>query len=527
MKRFLPILFFVVVLSCADSTPEVVFDRPNILIAISDDQSFPHASAYGSKMVLTPNFDQIAASGILFNNAFTASPGCGPSRAALLTGRFPWQLEHAGTHASYFSPQFRVLPDIMEEQGYHVGFTGKGWGPGDWAALGRTRNPAGPEFSEIKLDGQIEGISRNNYSANFEEFLAVKNDESPFLFWFGAEEPHRSFAKGGGLENGKNLDDAEIPPFLPDSKEIRSDLLDYSVEIESFDRQLGKMIDLLQSRGELDNTIIIVTSDNGMAFPGAKANVYEYGIHVPLAISWPAGLSANQVIDEIVNQTDLAPTLLGLTQLNVEDKFGMSGRDITTFLTDRNFQVLERGLSYSGRERHSSSRYQSLGYPQRAVRTDQFLYIRNFRPERAPAGAPQAYRSGRRLGRRHGAYHDIDASPSLDFLVKNRNRSSVKAFFEHATEPRSAEELYDIKNDPGCLENLASNFDFFQIKNELSLTLASFLERTNDPRIGANEEIFESYPRVSQIREFPKPSWTRGYDPKPSNWLVEKRNEDK
>ena len=251
-------------------------DRPNILIMISDDQSFPHASAYGSKMVETPNFDRIAREGILFNKAFCAAPGCSPSRAALLTGRHIWQIEHAGTHASSFHKKYRTFMDLLADAGYATGYTGKGWGPGNFKVGGRTQNPAGPNF----------GAKRGNYADGFRRFLDQRPEGKPFCFWFGSSDPHRGYAKGSGRESGKQLAQAEVPPFLPDTPEIRDDLLDYAFEVERFDRDCGKMLELLRDTGEFENTLIIVTSDNGMPFPYAKANCTDSGIHLPLAISW-------------------------------------------------------------------------------------------------------------------------------------------------------------------------------------------------------------------------------------------------
>jgi uncharacterized sulfatase len=190
--------------------------KPNILLAIADDQSYPHTSIYGTAGVKTPAFDRVAREGVLFKNAFVQSPGCSPSRAALLTGRYPWQVEHAGTHASYFSTKYVVYPDILENEGYFVGFTGKGWGPGDWASSGRTRNPAGPEFNERTLDPPANGISNIDYVGNFEEFLEERPAESPFCFWYGGKEPHRSYEEGSGLAKGKTLEEASVPGFLPD-----------------------------------------------------------------------------------------------------------------------------------------------------------------------------------------------------------------------------------------------------------------------------------------------------------------------
>ena len=254
-----PFLLLLSFLSCSVSHPtssqsDVLVrnsenDRPNILIAISDDQSYPYASAYGSTSTQTPHFDRIAKEGVLFTNAFVASPGCSPSRAALLTGRYPWELEHAGTHASYFSKDFVVFPDLLEEAGYAVGFTGKGWGPGSWQKSGRERNPAGPEYNKLTVSDAPQGINAKDYAANFKAFLDQKNGDQPFYFWYGAHEPHRVFKEGIGAESGKKLYQAEVPQFLPDAPVIRNDILDYAYEIEYFDQHLGRMLAMLEEVG--------------------------------------------------------------------------------------------------------------------------------------------------------------------------------------------------------------------------------------------------------------------------------------
>ena len=136
----------------ADKPPE----RPNILFVISDDQSWPYASAYGTGWVKTPGFDRVAARGILFNNAFVTSPGSSPSRASILTGRYPWQIEEAGTHASSFPRKYRVFTQILEENSYHVGFTGKPWGPGDWEISGWKQNPVGKEYNQKTAFGTAD-----------------------------------------------------------------------------------------------------------------------------------------------------------------------------------------------------------------------------------------------------------------------------------------------------------------------------------------------------------------------------------
>jgi len=480
--------------------------RPNILIAIADDQSFPHASAYGASFVQTPAFDRVAREGVLFTNAIAASPGCSPSRAALLTGLHTWQLEQAGTHASSFPSKYVTYPDLLEQAGYLVGFTGKGWGPGNWREF-RPRNPAGPEFNQRQTEPPHAGISRTDYAANFEEFLAKRAAGQAFCFWYGAHEPHRRYEKGAGLKAGKKLADVTVPAFLPDTEEVRSDMLDYALEIEWFDQQLGRMIEILEQAGELDNTLIIVTADNGMPFPRAKANAYEYGIHMPLAIFWGARVPGGRVVDDLVGWGDLTATILDAARVEPSFEFPLAGRGILGALESQQQGLLDpsRSQVFSARERHSSSRYENWTYPQRALRTPQYLYIRNFKPERWPAGDPQAYQEDGTLGPDHGAYHDIDASPTLTFLIENRADPQISRFFHLAVDKRPAEELFDIQKDPACLNNLAAKAEFEEIRGQLSAQLEKHLAATGDPRVVGDGDIYESYIRYSPIRKFPRP----------------------
>ncbi len=483
--------------------------QPNILFVISDDQSYPHASAYGSEFIETPAFDRIADEGVLFTNAFSASPGCSPSRAAILTGRYPWQLEEAGTHASLFPEKFTVLPDLLEDAGYHVGYTGKGWGPGDWEASGRGRNPAGPAFQNKTMKPPYNFIRETDYTANFQAFLDQRAADDPFYFWMGTSEPHRAFEKGIGMSSGKRIEDVTVPEYLPDTPEVRSDLLDYAVEIEWFDKHLGEAITLLEEIGELENTLIIVTSDNGMAFPRAKANLYEDGIHVPLAMRWGEQVPGGRVVSDVVSLIDIMPTILEAAEVDHRGEHEMTGISLLEMLKSEEQEILNasRDAIFSGRERHSSSRWNNLGYPQRAIRTEQYLYIRNFAPERWPAGSPRRIENGE-LTPMHSAYHDIDAAPTLDVMTKQADDPYFNRYLYLAVGKRPAEELYDIKSDPGCINNLALNPNYEEITERLRNRLTEMLEETGDPLAAGFLEIWESYPRLrGPMREFPVPVW--------------------
>lgn len=482
--------------------------RPNFLIAISDDQSHPHTSFAGYPGIKTPAFDRVAREGLYFRNAFAPAPGCSPTRASFLTGRHIWQIENAGTHASSFPKKYVTFPDLLEQAGYVVGMTGKGWGPGNWEVSGRTRNPAGPNFNRRSNNPPYDGILKNDYAANFADFLAARPEGAPFCFWYGGKEPHRRFEKGVGLKTGKALEDAPPPPFLPDVPEVRSDILDYCVEIEWFDTHLGRMLKRLEDAGELDNTFIIVTSDNGMAFPRAKANLYEYGFHMPLAIRWGARAPGGRTVDDLVGFIDLTATILEAAGVSHPSQdYPMAGRSLMNILTSTRSGVVDssRVSVYAGRERHSSSRYNNWTYPQRALRTSQYLYIRNFRPDRWPAGDPIVLgEDGTPLGP-HSGYKDIDACPTLDFMIAHADDPDFGKYLQFAVAKRPTEELFDIRQDPGCLFNLADNLEFAAVKQELATRLDDYLRLTGDARLLDGGDIWESYPRYSPIRQFPKP----------------------
>lgn len=487
--------------------------RPNILFVISDDQSYPHTSAYGYKAVSTPAFDRIAKEGALFRNATVASPGCSPSRAAILTGRNCWQLEEAGTHGSYFPTKYVTYVDRLADAGYAVGFTGKGWGPGDWKGSGRKHNPAGPEWSQIKFDKRPQGVSPVDYAANFEKFLSQRKDGQPFCFWLGSTEPHRVFDSGSGERAGKRPADVQVPGFLPDRPTVRTDILDYCLEIEWFDKQLASALKLLEEKGELDNTLVIVTSDNGMAFPRAKANTYEYGIHVPLAMRWPSRIKAGTKAKGVASLVDIAPTILQAAGVAV-NKSGdaasvMEGKSLLPFFATGK---VVRTEAYSSRERHSSSRWNNLSYPQRCIRTDRYLYIQNLKPDRWPAGDPQEVKKNEATGAAetapmHQAYYDIDAGPSLALLQNAVDDTALLRYRELSIAKRPAEELYDIVADPYCLKNLAGSTAHKAGQALLRKKLEDYGKKTGDPRYTGNGEVFEGYPRREGIqRAFPAPA---------------------
>jgi uncharacterized sulfatase len=295
--------------------------------------------------------------------------------------------------------------------------------------------------------------------------------------------------------------------------------LDYAVEIEWFDLHLQRMLTYLEEIGELENTIVIVTADNGMPFPRAKANGYEYGIHVPFAVRFPKGFPGGRIVDDPICFADIAPTLLEITKTRQDGMMPISGKSFLKVLESKKQGIVDstKKYAFSGRERHSSSRYLNWGYPQRMIRSEDFLFIWNIKPERWPAGDPQALDlNGIRfpmfgidsVGTHHSewAFTDIDAAPTKSFIVENWEDKTVKPFFDLAHAKRPEFEMFNCKEDPFCLNNLAGNPEYSNLEIEMKVALMDELKKTKDPRIvGPDPEIFDSYIRYSPIREFPKP----------------------
>lgn len=460
-------------------------ERPNILFAIADDAS--HFSAYGHRFLKTPGFDRVAREGVRFTSAFTTNPKCAPSRASILTGRHTWQNREACLHWNHWPSDLPVYPDLLEADGYHIGYTGKPWAPGDWKRSGRTRNPAGPEFNERRLTPP-EGsrISARDYAANFDDFLSTRPDDTPFYFWYGGHEPHRPYVPGEGQQGGRRPSDvSELPPYWPQEDVVRGDVLDYAFEIEWFDSQLGRMLDRLDQIGELANTLVIVTSDNGAPFPRVKGQMFDDDFRLPFAAMWPDRIAPGRVVDDLVSFVDLAPTFFevaGLPPERTADFLApLPGRSLSDIFDARTDGTVtnERTRVFLGRERHDMGREGDLGYPVRCIRTPEYLYVRNFAPERWPSGNPET------------GFTNMDSSPTKTRILE-LNRQGETCYWELAFGKHPAEELYDVRSDPHCMNNLAADPDFRLLCESLWSELEAELRRTKDPRIAGDGDFFES-----------------------------------
>ncbi len=497
-NRLLKIAGAALVLLTFAGLAKAVSPKPNILFAIADDASWKSFGAYGCEWIKTPAFDRVANHGILFTNAYTPNAKCAPSRASILTGRNSWQLAEACNHNPRFPAKFKTYAEALGENGYFVGSVAKGWAPGDPGKVnGKRRELAGPRFDNLKTEAPTSSISDIDYAANFEAFLKSRPEDKPFCFWYGGHEPHRSYEYGSGIrKGGKYMQEIrEVPTFWPDVDTVRTDLLDYAFELEYFDKQLMKMLETLEKAGELANTIVVVCADNGMPFPRIKGQEYEYSNHLPLAIMWPDGIkNPGRVVDDYVSFIDIAPTFLDLAGLT-DQSVGMQpieGKSLSDILyaeydgrvtSSRNYVLI-------GKERHDVGRPDDKGYPIRGIVEDGFLYLINFEAERWPVGNPEV------------GYPNCDASPTKSYILNTRRHNSDWRYWQWNFGKRVAEELYDVQQDPFCINNLAGVAVHSELKEKLKLKLIEKLTEQQDPRILGNGEIFEQFEFAGQARNF-------------------------
>ena len=502
--------------------------RPNILFCFADDWG-RYASAYASvetrpsanQVVKTPNIDRVAREGALFKNAFVNAPSCTPCRSALLSGQYFFRTGRGAVlHGAIWDASIPSFPHLLRDAGYHIGETYKVWSPGApndapfgagkhaFERAGGSYNNFSENATKMVADGKTFEQARDKMLAevrgNFDAFLKSRDGDKPWLYWFGPTLVHRKWVKGSGKAlwgiDPESLQ-GKLPEFLPDVPEIREDFADYLGEIQGWDAGIGVLLQQLEAAGELENTLIVISGDHGApGFTHGKCNLYDFGTGVALVTRMP-GAKPGRVIDDFVNLMDLAPTFLevgGVTPPAV-----MTGKSLLNVLTsDQAGQVdPSRTWVVTGRERHvGHARDENLTYPHRALRTPDFLYIRNFHPERWPMGNPRditdthAPSADELENETYAAFPDMDASPTKAWLVAHRNDAQWKKYYDYAFAKHPGEELYDLRKDPDQVRNIADDPAYTSQKQELAARLIKTLTDAGDPRVVPPGDTFEKSP---------------------------------
>ncbi|HJN51211.1 MAG: sulfatase [Pseudomonadales bacterium] len=512
--------------------------KPNIVFAFADDWGrYAHVYAKHEgpsslcELLETPNFDRVAHEGVLLKNALVPAPTCTPCRSSILSGQYFWQTGlGAILVGAVWDETIPTYPMELESKGgYFIGYQYKVWSPGRTAnapiGAKRTRyQPAGYDFNQFSHwvtanapELGIEAAKNVLYDEtrqNFRAFLDARPDEQPFCYWWGPTNTHRTWERGSGKALwGIEPDSLEgrLPEFLPDVHEVREDTADYLGECLAVDYGIGILLEELTATGELDNTLFVVSGDHGIpGMPRAKCNLYDIGCEVALAARWPGKIKAGREVDDFVNLMDLAPTFCDAGGIDIPPS--MTAKSIMPLLTSEVSGQVDaaRDFVVTGRERHVHiAREGMLPYPQRSLRTKDFLYIINFEPDRWPMGDPKglddpatpapdyedlAYRT-------MVAYPDLDASPTKAWMIHHRQEQDVEPLYELAFGKRPREELYDLNEDPDYMNNVAYDPAYANVRQSLEERLLSVLRNQNDPRLMEQPCRYEFEPYAGPLSE--------------------------
>ena len=508
-------------------------DRPNILFVFADDWG-RYASAYGAAernglnaIVKTPNFDRVAADGVLFNRAFVNAPSCTPCRSSLMSGQYFWRTGRGAIlQGAIWDPSIPTFPLLLQSSGYRIGHSAKVWSPGSPAnaPIGAAKtafNKRGGKFNQFSLqvnhaenpDGKQRELL-DEVRGNFQDFLKTRTGNEPFLYWWGPTNTHRVWMQGSGKKIwGIDPDSlvGRLPTWLPDVPVVREDVADYLGEIQALDAGLGVLLKELEVTGQLAHTLIVVSGDHGMpGVPYGKCNLYDGGAAVSLAVSWPGHIPSGRVVDDFVSLPDLAPTLLDAGEVAIPDV--MTARSLMPVLKATGNGQIDGSRDHVviGRERHvAAARTDFKPYPQRAIRTADYLYIRNFKPGRWPLGVAPGFGlpdgpmpSVKDLdASTFAAFGDMDASPTKTWLLtEGLTDSHYSSFIERAFARRPEEELYDLKNDPDQVKNVAGDLAFADTRVKLAARLMTILKDSADPRVTGDGETFETSPYTDPVK---------------------------
>lgn len=507
----------------------------NIVFAFADDWG-RYARSYAlyegensvNLHITTPNFDRIAKDGALFTNAFVPAPSCTPCRSSILSGSYFWQTGlGAILVGAVWDDTIPSYPLELEKNGYHIGHTYKVWAPGKtynapyggkrtaYEIAGKNFNRFSHHAAERSMEVGVEAAKNElleEVALNFDDFLQSCPQDKPFCYWWGPTNTHRTWEKGSGkLLWELDPDDlrGRLPGFLPDVAEVREDFNDYLGECQAVDAGLGVITDRLEKAGKLDDTLIVVSGDHGIpGMPRAKCNLYNIGCEVALAMRWPGHIRPGRVIDDFVNLMDLGPTFLEAANVPVPES--MTAQSLLSLMESPISGQIDpaRDFVVTGRERHvHSAREGFLPYPQRAIRTEKYLYIINFEPERWPMGDPKGLDEDDTKSppyeelqwNTHTAYSDLDASPTKAWMIHHRSEPKVKTSFRLGFGKRPYEELYDLDKDPDYMKNLAGEESYSKIKQQLHMRLMDVLKKQKDPRIVEKPCRFEHTPYAGEL----------------------------
>jgi N-sulfoglucosamine sulfohydrolase len=426
--------------------------RPNVLLLIADDLGL-HTGAYGDRTAITPNLDRLAGDGVRFTNAFCTTASCSASRSVIHSGLHNHANGHYGhAHAEHhfaYLPHVRPMSSLLSEHGYRTGVIGK-----------LHVNPAERfRFDLVSEGGNRDVLDMAGRARRFMQDAA----SAPWFLQMGYADPHRAnrgFANGdySGVKRTP-FDPAKVrvPSFLPDNPPTRREVAEYYEAANRLDQGVGFMLELLRETKQIDNTLVIFLSDNGMPFPNAKTGAYDAGVHLPLLVRVPGQRKRGLVNNAMISWVDIAPTILDLAGAKLPD-YPLHGRSFLPVLEQEHPAGWDR--VYISHTFHEVTMY----YPMRGVRTRRYKYIRNLFPDLSFPFSTDLFASETWQSLRSaGPNARVGQRPAEQYLH------------------RAPEELYDITSDPDEVNNLARQPQHQSVLAELRADVSAMRKTTKDP----------------------------------------------
>jgi len=465
---------------------------PNLVLMIADDMSWDDSSPYGHETIMTPNLQRLADEGMRFDNAFLTISSCSPSRASIITGRYPHQTDAEQLHWPVPAEQTTFV-ELLKERGYWTAAAGK-WHLGD-EILDRFDEirevdtsgfqlPADESASEGQFVETLEGEAQSG-CADWVPLLRDRPRDRPFFLWLAALDPHRPY-HSGILEDPSRPEEVRLPPYHPDTPTVRADYQLYYDEITRLDRYVGKVLDELEAQGVAGNTLVLFISDNGRPFPRDKTTLYDSGIKTPWIVRWPQRVAPGSATSRLVSSLDIAPTFLRLGGVeNLGQTF--EGRDFAPLLEDP--ETPTRDYVFAEKNWHD------FEDRVRAVRNERYKYLRNAYPDLPQTPSADALRS-----------------PTYLELLRLRERGELAPGQEAVfLAPRPEEELYDTVKDPHELVNLAGDERYEPVLRAMRAALDDWSERTQDrvPEFRTADEFDRETGLPTEARVRPRPSKTQ------------------
>lgn len=450
--------------------------RPNIVLIIADDLNWDDLGTYGHPSIHTPNIDGLAENGMRFDSAYLTASSCSPSRASILTGRYPHNTDAEQLHWDLPSSQV-TFSEKLKEAGYWTGAAGK-WHMG--------------EEIKSRFDLVKESYYGNGSQSGADEWLQlldVRPKNKPFFLWLAAWDSHRPWFKGqSDLPHQHTHKDVRLPPYYPPTELYFDDFVAYYDEVSRFDMNVGRVIEKLKQQNIVENTLILVITDNGRPYARDKTTLFDSGVKTPLVVQWPKGIkNKGSSTQSIVSVIDLSATFLDLA--NATKPSSIEGNSFKSLFGNPNLKF--RDYAFSERNWHD---FEDHG---RSVRSKRYRYIRN-------------------------NYNDLPATPSGDTVYHKTwwelvrlndlgmlNKHQARPFLA----PRDREELYDLEADPYELNNLAADKKYQTILSNHRAILDSWIKDTNDfiPSVRTPDDFDRRTGDKLPTRVRPRPSKQETY----------------